>query len=180
MQIELLNIGSLIPYAFNNVDHPESQIDRIANSIKEFGWTVPILASKDNVVIAGHGRLLAAKKLGLAEVPVIRAEGMTEAQQRAYRILDNKLTRDSEWNFANIEVDFSVMKDEGFDFSAWGLDSLMPVAVEGQVFDEDVADGVVLEAKFKISIPVEDSDSFEQRLDELLRQFPEAKKEKAI
>ncbi len=137
MKVETVAIGSLIEYSFNNVSHPEIQIDRIANSIKEFGWTVPLLISKDNVIIAGHGRLLAAKKLGLEEVPVIRAEGLTESQARAYRILDNKLTRDSEWHFDNIQTDFNIMEEEGFDFAKWGLDTLLPEGTEADAEAKD-------------------------------------------
>jgi hypothetical protein len=125
MEIQQVSTSSLIPYSLNNVKHPESQVDRIANSIKEFGFNVPIVVNGDNIVIAGHGRLLAAKKLGLDEVPVVRVENLTPAQEKAYRILDNKLTRDSEWDFENLAVEFDVLKDEGFDLEAWGLETLV-------------------------------------------------------
>ena len=136
MKIETVNIDSLIPYEFNNVKHPDSQIDRIANSITEFGFNVPLIVNKDNVLIAGHGRLLAAKKLGLKNVPVVRNDKLTKAQQRAYRILDNKLTRDSEWDFENLGVEFDVLKEDGFDFAAWGLDTMMPSDLQVQILDD--------------------------------------------
>ncbi|TXH14443.1 MAG: hypothetical protein E6R03_09275 [Hyphomicrobiaceae bacterium] len=180
MEIETLPTELLIPYEFNNVKHPESQVNRLANSIKEFGFNVPIVINADNIVIAGHGRLMAAKKLGLEEVPVVRKEDLTPAQEKAYRILDNKLTRDSEWDFENLQLEIEVLKDANFDILEWGLDAFLPAPVVPKEYTEEVAEGVVLEAKFKVTLPVDDSDSFEERLDELLREFPSAKKEKSI
>lgn len=141
MQITEVSVNSLIPYEFNNVRHPEQQVDRIANSIKEFGFNVPLIVNKDNIIIAGHGRLEAAKKLGLKTVPVLRKDELTPAQEKAYRILDNKLTRDSDWDFDNIQVDFAFLAEEGFDFAKWGLEdfvpkgSIEPIAVVNDNYD---------------------------------------------
>lgn len=179
MQVEYIATGRLIPYEFNNVKHPEAQVDRIANSISEFGFTVPIVVNKGNIVIAGHGRLLAAQKLGLQEVPVVRLENLSNTQEKAYRILDNKLARDSDWDFDNLGIEFDFLKDQGFDFSAWGLDNMIPQPVIPKEYTEEIADGVQLETTFKLTIPIQDSDSFEERLDELLRQFPTASKQKS-
>ena len=90
-RIELRPIERLRPYERNPRTHSEAQVDQIAASMVEFGWTNPILVDENAGILAGHGRLLAARKLGLAEVPVIRFEHLTEAQKRAYLIADNQL-----------------------------------------------------------------------------------------
>lgn len=90
MQIEYVSIGSIKPYERNAKKHPSEQVEHIANSIKEFGWQQPIVVDKDGVVVIGHGRLLAVKKLGYAEVPIVRAEDLSEQQIKALRIADNK------------------------------------------------------------------------------------------
>lgn len=183
MKVEQVKTDSLIPHATNNLRHPDEQVTRIASSIQQFGFNVPVCISKDNVIIAGHGRWLAAKKLGMEKVPAIRADHLTPAQERAWRVIDNKLARDGEWDIENLTLEFDVLKEDGLDFGAWGLDSLLPpepAPVIPREFDESVADGVTLEATFKVKIPADDSDSFEQRLDELLREFPTATKEKKL
>jgi ParB-like chromosome segregation protein Spo0J len=97
-RIELWPIDRLRPYERNPRTHSEAQVDQIAASMVEFGWTNPILIDENAGILAGHGRLLAARKLGLAEVPVIRFEHLSKAQKRAYRIVDNQLTLNSSWD----------------------------------------------------------------------------------
>lgn len=92
MKIKNTLINDLKPYAHNPKTHPEEQVDKIARSIEEFGFLVPILIDADNSIIAGHGRLMAARKTGLMEIPTICVDHLTEAQIRAYRIADNRLT----------------------------------------------------------------------------------------
>ena len=94
-RIELWPIERLRPYERNPRTHSEAQVDQIAASMVEFGWTNPVLVDEQGGILAGHGRLLAARKLGLAEVPVIRFEHLSEAQKRAYRIGDNQLALNS-------------------------------------------------------------------------------------
>lgn len=118
------DIGKLRPYEFNNRNHCEEQIDRIARSIKEFGFNQPIVVDEDGVVLVGHGRLFAARKLGLEKVPVVVKDGLTEAQKKAYRILDNKLQNDSTWSFDNLELELGFLEDNGFELEPWGLDDL--------------------------------------------------------
>lgn len=105
------SIDELIPYEHNAKEHDETQIKNLATSIKKYGWQNPILIDKDNVIIAGHGRVLGAKELGLIECPCIYADDLTEEQVREYRILDNKLNEsawiDSELEFELPELDFS-------------------------------------------------------------------------
>ena len=97
-QIEYLALDALIPYARNSRTHNDAQVAQIAASIKEFGFTNPVLVDVDGGIIAGHGRVLAARKLGLSEVPCIRLGHLTETQQRAYVIADNKLALNAGWD----------------------------------------------------------------------------------
>ena len=133
MEITELHISELIPYEFNSRNHSEEQIDRIANSIKEFGFNQPILIDKANTIIVGHGRFLAAKKLSLAKVPVVRKENLTELQIKAYRILDNKLQNDSTWAFNNLELDLGFLEDNGINLADWGLDDLRDLFSEPEL-----------------------------------------------
>ncbi len=123
---------SLIPYAFNNRKHGDQQVDRIANSIREFGFNQPVVIDETNTVLVGHGRLAAALKLGLDKVPVLQVLGLTEAKKKAYRILDNKLQNDSEWDFANVELELAHLEDLGFELEPWGLEELLALAPEDQ------------------------------------------------
>lgn len=122
MEIKELPIESIIPYDKNAKMHPQDQIDHIANSLERFGWKQPVVVDKDNVVIAGHGRLLAAKQLGWDLVPVLYADDLTEEEVRAFRLADNK-TNESTWddellNFELGELADSIdMSDFGFDLS---------------------------------------------------------------
>jgi len=124
------DIEKLKPYEFNNRNHGEEQIDRIARSIKEFGFNQPIVVDEDSVVLVGHGRLFAARKLGLEKVPVVVKDGLTEAQKKAYRILDNKLQNDSTWSFDNLELELGFLEDNGFELEPWGLDDLLSLDAE--------------------------------------------------
>ncbi len=98
LKITYCPVGELTPYMRNARTHSEEQIDQVAASIKEFGFTNPILLDGGNSIIAGHGRLLAAKKIGLRQVPTITLDHMTEAQKRAYIIADNKLALNAGWD----------------------------------------------------------------------------------
>lgn len=111
MQIEYVSIDSIKPYERNAKKHPDEQVEHIANSIREFGWQQPIVVDKDGVVVIGHGRLLAAKKLGLNEVPIVKAEGLTETQIKALRIADNK-TNESSWDNELLTVDLKEIFQE--------------------------------------------------------------------
>ena len=125
MEIDKADINSIIPYALNSRDHGSEQIDRIANSIADFGFNQPIVVDENNIIIVGHGRFAAAKKLGLAEVPIVRKADLTDTQKKAYRILDNKLQNDSTWNFENLGLELSNLEDCDFDAAAYGLNDLL-------------------------------------------------------
>ena len=112
MAIELANTKDLIPYARNSRIHSDTQIAQIAASIEEFGWTNPILIDGDNGIIAGHGRLLAAQKLGLDEVPVIPLEGLTETQKRAYILADNRIAINSGWDVEMLGLELDDLNED--------------------------------------------------------------------
>lgn len=131
--IEFLPIESIIPYPQNNRLHSDQQIQRIGDSIKQFGFNQPVVIDENNIVLVGHGRLFAAQKLELKEIPVIVKSDLTETQKRAYRILDNKLQNDSTWDFANLESELDILKDEDFDLKAWGLDDLRAMFPEEEI-----------------------------------------------
>lgn len=148
MQIEYLSTSSLIPYEFNNRNHDDTQIQRIAKSITEYGFNQPIIIDENRVVLVGHGRLLAAKLLRLKEVPVIQLSNLNETKKRAYRILDNKLQNDSTWAFNNLELELDALEDAGFDLSEWGLDAIIPKLNEDQILQDDQPSLDELKPKF--------------------------------
>ena len=98
LAIQYRNIDTLIPYINNARTHSDEQVAQIAASIKEFGWTNPVLVDGDNGIIAGHGRVLAARKLEATEIPVIELQGLSEAQRRAYILADNRLAQNAGWD----------------------------------------------------------------------------------
>jgi hypothetical protein len=122
-QIETLDINSLIPYARNARTHSEAQIAQIAGSIKEFGFTNPILIDKDNGIIAGHGRVAAARKLNLTEVPCIRLEHLSETQRKAYILADNRIALNSGWEVELLSTELEELKDLGINLESLGFDS---------------------------------------------------------
>ena len=122
MQIEQTPIDKLIPYASNSRTHSDEQVAQIAASIKEFGFNNPVLLDKDNGIIAGHGRVLAARKLGLKEVPTIELSHLTDNQRKAYVIADNKLALNAGWDMEMLTLEMGDLKDEGFDLSLIGFD----------------------------------------------------------
>jgi len=146
MQIKEVEVTALIPYAKNSRTHDDAQVAQIAASIKEFGWTNPILVDGDKGVIAGHGRLLAARKLGMAKVPTIELKDMTEAQKKAYIIADNKLALNAGWDTAMLSIEMKDLEDEGFDLALLGFDDkelnalLEPEVTEGLTDEDSVPD----------------------------------------
>ena len=123
MEITWVDPAALIPYENNAKTHPPEQVKRIAESIKQFGWQQPIVVGRENVVIIGHGRLLAAKELLLDEVPVVCADTLTEEQAQALRLADNK-TNESPWDFGKCEEELAALAIAGFDMTAFGFDDL--------------------------------------------------------
>ena len=142
MNIEQVKIDKLIPYARNSRTHSENQVAQIAASIKEFGFTNPVLIDETGSIIAGHGRVLAARKLAIADVPSIRLTHLTEAQKKAYVIADNKLALNAGWDDEMLAVELTDLKDMGFDLDLTGFSTneiealLAPAGTEG-LTDED-------------------------------------------
>jgi DNA modification methylase len=120
--IENVNVSELVPYDKNSRTHTDQQINQIVKSIKEFGFTNPVLVDKDNGIIAGHARVQAAKKMGMASVPCIRLSNLTSAQKRAYVIADNKLALNAGWDSDALKFEITGLKDEDFDLSLTGFD----------------------------------------------------------
>lgn len=123
LKIEYRPLASLLPYAGNVMDHPEDQIRDLARGIEQFGFNNPIAVDAKGQIIAGHGRLLAAKRLGLSTVPVITLSHLTDAQKRAYAIADNKLSHRAEWNVERLTAELSALTDLDIDLSLTGFDS---------------------------------------------------------
>lgn len=116
-KITWLKIDEVYPYECNNKVHRQAEISKIVNSIKEFGWTYPILIDENNIVLAGHKRLLAAKQIGLTEVPTIQKDDLSDAQKRAYRIIDNKSSEESEYDPTNLTLELDEIKALDFDIT---------------------------------------------------------------
>ncbi len=120
-KIEILKTDSLIPYARNSRTHSEAQVAQIAGSIREFGFTNPVLIDGENGIIAGHGRIMAAQKLGLTEVPCIRLDHLTETQRKAYVIADNKLALNSGWDETMLSLELADLRELDFDLNLTGF-----------------------------------------------------------
>jgi DNA modification methylase len=116
-----VSVASLVPYARNSRTHSPQQVDKIAASIREFGFLNPIIVDGENGIIAGHGRVMAAQKLGLADLPVIEASHLTEAQRRAYVIADNRLALDAGWDNDLLKIELQDLDSQGFDLNLTGF-----------------------------------------------------------
>jgi len=145
-QVVTWPVERLIPYARNARTHSDEQVAQIAASIAEFGWTNPILAGSDGIIIAGHARLLAARKLGMTEVPVIVLDHLTETQRRALVLADNRLALNAGWDEEMLRVELESIRDDGFDLELTGfsddeLEDLLsePEEVIAGNTDEDAA-----------------------------------------
>jgi site-specific DNA-methyltransferase (adenine-specific) len=122
LQIEYIAVADLLPYARNARTHSDEQVAQIAASIKEFGFVNPCLIGDDGVLIAGHGRLSAARKLGMDKVPCIRLEGLSDAQRRALVLADNRIALNAGWDDEMLAVELSDLKLDGFDLDLLGFD----------------------------------------------------------
>jgi hypothetical protein len=122
LKITQKQVAELIPYVNNSRKHSDKQVAQIAASIKEFGWTNPILIDGENGIIAGHGRLMAARKLGMTEVPTIELSDLTESQKKAYVIADNNLALNADWDEALLKIELENLKDLSFDLDILAFD----------------------------------------------------------
>lgn len=153
LRVEYRKVETLIPFARNPRTHSDAQVAKLAASIVEFGWTNPVLVDGSQGIIAGHGRLAAARKLGLAEVPVIELGHLTLAQKRAYVIADNRLALDAGWDEEMLAIELAELSESGYDLTLTGfsndeIEELLVDAVDGAGTDdstdtgEDAADEV--------------------------------------
>ena len=133
MHVTMINLSEVRPYEKNAKKHPDDQVERIANSIREFGWQQPLVVDKNNVLVIGHGRLMAAKKLGLETVPVVRADTLTEDQIAALRLADNK-TNESEWDFELLDLELEGIDD--IDMSQFGF--VINLDEEQEIVEDEV------------------------------------------
>ena len=131
-EYKTVSVSSLIPYARNSRTHSDAQVGQIAASIKEFGFLNPIIVDGESGIIAGHGRVLAMQKLGLADVPVIDASHLTDVQRRAYVIADNKLALNADWDSEMLRVELDELGKDGFDIELTGfsLDEIADLQIE--------------------------------------------------
>ena len=131
-EYKTVSVSSLIPYARNSRTHSDAQVGQIAASIKEFGFLNPIIVDGESGIIAGHGRVLAAQKLGLAELPVIEAGHLSDTQRRAYIIADNKLAMNAGWDDEILRVELDALGVDGFDLELTGfsLDEIADLQIE--------------------------------------------------
>ena len=146
-KVERWSITRLTPYARNSRTHSDEQISQLAASIKEWGWTTPVLVDEDGSIIAGHGRTLAAQRLQMTEVPVMVANGWSEAKKRAYILADNKLALNAGWDNEMLALELGEIGELGFDldltgFTADEIAALMPEQIEPGLTDEDAVPDV--------------------------------------
>jgi hypothetical protein len=122
-KIEHIETNKLIPYARNAREHSDEQISKVMGSIKEFGFTNPVLIRSDNTIIAGHCRVMASQRLGLEKVPCIRLDYLTETQARALVLADNQLALTSTWNLDNLKLELTELGELDFDLDLTGFDT---------------------------------------------------------
>lgn len=128
----VMSIDQLVPYANNARTHSQAQIDKIVASIREFGFTNPVLTDGKRGIVAGHGRVIAAKQLGMAEVPVIELSHLSAKQRRAYVLADNRLALDAGWDSELLALELGELRDDGFDLALTGFD----MDELGKLFDQ--------------------------------------------
>ncbi|MBT7399229.1 MAG: ParB N-terminal domain-containing protein [Hellea sp.] len=174
LSIEYKSTGELVPYVNNSRTHSEQQVQQVAASIKEFGFTNPILIDHDGGIIAGHGRLQAAQLLSLDEVPTITLKGLTEAQRKAYVIADNKLALNAGWNDELLKVEIEALTESDFNLDILGWDVLpdfvdeIDYSVLDGEFDEELAE---MEEGVKKAIQIEFESHDYDEAAELIKKF---------
>ena len=138
-----MKVEELIPY-INNPRNNENAVDKVASSIAEFGFKNPIFIDKNNIVVNGHTRLLASKKLGLKEVPVIVIDDLTDTQIKAFRIADNKVAEYSKWDYDLLNIELEQLEELDFSMSDFGISTFEPIEFE---IDEDIEE--ILEEEYE-------------------------------
>ena len=144
--VELWSLDRLIPHARNARTHSDAQVAQIAGSIAEFGFVNPVLVGDDGVIVAGHGRIMAARKLGLEQAPVIVLAHLSPTQRRALMIADNQIASNSGWDDEMLAIELAALKDEDFDLDLLGfddtaLDRLLANTIEATEASDQVVNG---------------------------------------
>lgn len=167
-KVEKWDITRLIPYARNSRTHSDEQIGQIAASIKEWGWTTPVLVDEAGSIIAGHGRTLAAQRLKMTEVPVMVAKGWSDAKKRAYIIADNKLALNAGWDDEMLRLELAELDVSGFDLELTGFtgDELTAAMFGDDALDIEPEEQAVNSA-FEVSVTCQD-ESEQERVYEML------------
>jgi ParB-like chromosome segregation protein Spo0J len=167
-EIEHLEIEGLIPYARNSRTHSDEQVAQIAASIKEFGFTNPVLIDSDGGIIAGHGRVMAARKLKLSEVPCIRLGHLTEIQKRAYVIADNKLALNAEWDDELLKLELHALDEAGYELDMTGFDAdELTKLMFGELIEPEEPEEQNVSSAFEVSVSC-DSEAEQERVYEML------------
>ena len=155
MKIETIPTGELIPYARNAKKHDDSQVAKLAGSIKEFGFNNPVLIDKDNGIIAGHGRIMAAQKLGLETVPCIRLGHLTDTQRRAYILADNRLAEiGGGWDDEMLKLELADLRELDMDFDVMGFDgdAIESILNPGEKEDEQDANYGEFSSQYAVTV----------------------------
>jgi ParB-like chromosome segregation protein Spo0J len=171
-QVERRNVADLVPYARNSRTHNAAQVNQIAASIKEWGWTTPVLIDESGMIIAGHGRVLAAQKLGVVTIPVMVATGWSDAKKRAYVIADNQLALTAGWDEELLKIEMSELSHEGFDLTLTGFDIADIDKMLGKLAETEAEEACAQLTDMKYQIVVDCGS--EMRQIELLDEFEKA------
>jgi len=156
-KVERRKVSDLLPYARNSRTHSDAQVAQIAASIREWGWTMPILVDEAGNVIAGHGRIMAAQKLGIEDVPCMTASGWSEAKRRAYVIADNKLAINSAWDMDLLKIEMQEIDGLGFNLELTGFDvAEMTALFDDEPSNEDLPEQKDLQATFEVAVECKD------------------------
>jgi ParB-like chromosome segregation protein Spo0J len=166
--LEFVAVENLIPYARNSRTHSDAQVAQIAASIKEFGFTNPVLIDEENGIIAGHGRVLAARKLGMDEIPCLRLGYLSEIQKRAYIIADNKMALNSAWDdeLLKLEVHALAESDYQLDMTGFSADELTKIMF-GELIEPEEPEEQTVTSAFEVSVLC-DSEAEQERVYEML------------
>lgn len=163
LKIKQMDVERLIPYAANSRTHSEAQIAQIAASIKEFGWTNPILVDGDDTIIAGHGRLLAARKLGMDKVPTIVIDHLSKAQQRALVIADNQLALNAGWDMGLLKAELEDLRFEDFDLELLGFDDAeLTKLLDDALPETKDAEEQLVDAVFEVAVTCKNEEEQER------------------
>ena len=168
LKIVYTKVSTLLPYARNARTHNDAQVAQIAASIKEFGFTNPLLIDETDGIIAGHGRLLAARKLGMTEVPCLRLGHLSEIQKRAYVIADNKMGLNSAWDDELLKLELHALAEADYelDITGFGSDELTKIMF-GELIEPEEPEEQRVSSAFEVSVSC-DSESEQERVYEML------------